>query len=80
MLLNLLAGFAGMLLCLAMQSLFVSHCLRRYACFKGNRPGPETGMEAIALLSMVMLLMQLGNFVRSRSGAPCSERSASSTT
>ncbi len=64
MLLNLLAGFVVMLLCLAMQAVFVAKCLRRYARMTVARAGPATGFEAILLLSVVMLLMQIGNLVQ----------------
>jgi hypothetical protein len=64
MLFNLLAGFGVMLLCLLLQAVFVSRSLRSYAHFKAVRAGAETGLEAFALLAIVMLLMQVGNLVQ----------------
>ena len=53
-----------MLLCLAMQSVFVTVCLRRYVRFKQTHEGRESRMFDIMLLSMVMLLMLFSNFVQ----------------
>ena len=64
MLLNLLAGLPIMLLCLAMQSVFVTFCLRRYVRFKQTHSGRETWAFDIILLSMVMLLMLFSNFAQ----------------
>jgi len=64
MLLNLLTGLPVMLLCLALQAVFVSFCLRRYVAFKQTHKGRETFMFDIILLSMVMLLMLFSNFVQ----------------
>ena len=63
MLLNLLAGLPVMLFCLLMQAVFVTICLRQYVHFRHSKP-PETQWLNILLLSMVMLLMLLSNFVQ----------------
>ena len=64
MLLNLLAGLPVMFLCLVMQAVFVSVCLRRYVRFKQTHRGSESFLFATILLSMVMLLMLFSNFVQ----------------
>lgn len=64
MLLNLLTGLPVMLLCLAMQAVFVTLCLRRYVSFKQSHQGRETRTFDIVLLSMVMLLMLFSNFAQ----------------
>jgi len=64
MLLNLLAGLPVMFLCLVMQAVFVSVCLRRYVRFKQTHRGSEGFLFATILLSMVMLLMLFSNFVQ----------------
>ncbi|MBT8768269.1 potassium channel family protein [Metapseudomonas boanensis] len=64
MLLNLLVGIPVMLLCLLMQAYFVSLCLRQYVRFRKSRQGHDTQFLNAALLSLVMLLMLLGNFAQ----------------
>jgi hypothetical protein len=64
MLLNLLTGLPVMLLCLLLQAFFVAKCLRYYARFRYAKQGHESQLLDILSLSMVMLLMLLGNFVQ----------------
>jgi hypothetical protein len=64
MLLNLLAGLPVMLFCLLLQAVFVTICLRHYVHFRHVQPDRESQWLNISLLSMVMLLMLLGNFVQ----------------
>jgi hypothetical protein len=64
MLLNLLAGLPVMLFCLLLQAVFVTICLRHYVHFRYVQPDRESQWLNISLLSMVMLLMLLGNFVQ----------------
>lgn len=64
MLLNLLAGLPVMLFCLLMQAVFVTICLRHYVHFRHAQPDRASQWLNILLLSMVMLLMLLGNFVQ----------------
>lgn len=64
MLLNLLAGVPVMLFCLVMQAVFVAICLRHYVRFRHAQPNRESQWLNILLLSMVMVLMLLGNFVQ----------------
>ncbi|EJM16813.1 Ion channel [Pseudomonas sp. GM18] len=64
MLLNLLAGVPVMLFCLLMQAVFVTICLRHYVRFRHVQPAHASQWLNILLLSMVMLLMLLGNFVQ----------------
>ncbi|MNV61478.1 Ion channel [compost metagenome] len=71
MLLNLLVGLPVMLLCLVMEAIFVTLCLRYYANhykrFKDSGRSHKTLALDILLLGMVMLLMLLmllGNFAQ----------------
>jgi hypothetical protein len=68
MLLNLLVGLPVMLLCLVMEAIFVTLCLRYYTShyprFKVIGPGRKSIAPNILLLGMVMLLMLLGNFTQ----------------
>ncbi|MCO8311317.1 potassium channel family protein [Pseudomonas mandelii] len=63
MLLNLLAGLPVMLFCLLLQAIFVTVCLRQYVRFRHAQPAESQWLN-ILLLSMVMLLMLLSNFVQ----------------
>jgi Ion channel len=63
-LLNLLTALPVMLLCLLLQAIFVSICLRFYVRFKHTWQDRESLWLDILLLSMVMLLTLLGNFVQ----------------
>jgi hypothetical protein len=63
MLLNLLAGLPVMLFCLLLQAIFVTICLRHYVHFRHAQPAESQWLN-ILLLSMVMLLMLLSNFVQ----------------
>ncbi len=64
MLLNLLSGLPVMLFCLLLQAVFVTICLRQYVHFRHVQPDRESQWLNISLLSMVMLLMLLSNFVQ----------------
>jgi hypothetical protein len=64
MLLSLLTGLPVILLCLLLQAILVAKCLHYYARFRHARQHRESQLSDILLLSMVMLLMLLGNFVQ----------------
>lgn len=64
MLINLLAGLPVILLCLALQAIFVARCLRYYARFRHEHRHHASQWLDILLLSLVMLLTLLGNFVQ----------------
>lgn len=68
MLLNLMAGLPVTLFCLLMQAIFVTICLRYYVHyyvrFRHAQPGQESHLLNILMLSMVMLLMLLSNFMQ----------------
>lgn len=68
MLLNLLTGIPMMLLCLIMEAIFVTLCLRyhvhHYLRFQRIEQGRKSLAVEILLLGVVMLLMLLGNFVQ----------------
>jgi voltage-gated potassium channel Kch len=60
----LLAGLPVILLCLALQAVFVAQCLRYYARYRRAYANQHSQWRDIMLLSMVMLLTLLGNFVQ----------------
>lgn len=60
----LLTGLPVILLCLVLQAVFVARCLRYYARFRANYKHRESQLLDIVLLSIVMLLTLLGNFVQ----------------
>lgn len=64
MLLSLLTGLPVMSFCLLLQAIFLARCLRYYARARHTQQGRESLLLDILLLSMVMLLMSLGNFVQ----------------
>ena len=64
MLVNLLTGLPVMLLCLLVQALFLTICVRRYARFKHNHLQDDRPIIDMLLLALVMLLMLLGNFLQ----------------
>lgn len=64
MLRNLLTGLPVILLCLVLQAIFLSTTLRAYARLRLNRGGFDTTWVNIVLLSTVMLLMLLSNFLQ----------------
>jgi hypothetical protein len=64
MFLDLLTGLPVILLCLLLQAIVVTICLRRYGRVRRARQGRETWMLEFTLLSMVMLLTLLGNLVQ----------------
>lgn len=64
MLRNLLTGLPVILLCLLLQGIFVATCLRQYTRVRHAMQERETPLLNMLLLSVVMLLMLLGNFVQ----------------
>jgi voltage-gated potassium channel Kch len=64
MLLNLLIGLPVILLCLLLQAIFVAKCLRYYTHFRHAYQQRESQLLDILLLSTVMVLMLLANFVQ----------------
>ena len=64
MLLNLLIGAGMMVLCLLMQASVVILCLRAYARFKLVQHDDITRLEDLMMLSLVMLLMLVGNLAQ----------------
>jgi len=64
MLIHLLVGLPVMLLCLLLQAVFVTMCLRYYARHKLAQRSRGTWQWDILLLSIMMLLTTLGNFVQ----------------
>jgi len=64
MLLNLLTGLPVIFLCLVLQAIFVTLCLRLYVRFRFAHQERESRTLDILLLSAVMLLTLLGNLVQ----------------
>jgi hypothetical protein len=64
MLLNLLTGLPVMLLCLTLQAVFLTLCVRRYTRFKLAHLQDDRPLTDMLLLTLVMLLMLLGNFLQ----------------
>lgn len=65
MFLNLLVGFPVMLLCLIFQAIFVALCLRKYIVHRKAIINLEKPLfKNIVLLSLIMILMLIGNFVQ----------------
>ena len=61
---SLLVGLPVILACLLLQALFVAISLRYYVRLKGASHASASPVPDIALLSIVMLLTLLGNFVQ----------------
>lgn len=64
MLINLLTGLPAMLLCLLLQAVFVAFSLRQYRRFRDRSVASASMLPDIAMLSVVMLVMLVGNFVQ----------------
>lgn len=64
MLLTLLTGLPAMLLCLLLQAVFLTFCLRRYVRLKQHFLGDQRPVIDMLLMSLVMLTMLLGNFLQ----------------
>lgn len=67
LLLNFLTGLPVLIVCLVFQAIFVALCLQQYAHYQHRRHVLRlhvTPLRDILLLSFVMLLLLLGNFVQ----------------
>lgn len=64
MLVHFIIGIPVMLLCLILQAAFVTIGLHHYARIRLGRPGGGAWRRDILLLSTMMLLMLLSNFVQ----------------
>lgn len=64
MLRNLLIGLPVMMLCLLLQAVFVTICLRYYVRLDNVRRNRASVSLDILMLAMVMLVTLLGNFVQ----------------
>jgi hypothetical protein len=64
MLNSLLIGLPVMLLCLLLQAVFLTICMRRYARFKDAQLQIDQILLDILLLSLIMSLLLLGNFLQ----------------
>ena len=63
MFLSLMIGLPLILLCLLLQTVMVALSLRRYAEYRRSLSQPSLG-STILILSLVMLLLLVGNFVQ----------------
>lgn len=59
-----ITGLPVLVLCLVLEAIFVALVLRYYARFRRNRTGIPSPMFDIMLLSMVMMLTLIGNFIQ----------------
>lgn len=64
MLIHLLVGLPVMMLCLLLQAVFVTICLRYYVKHMQQRADRGTRTWGTTLLSVVMLVATLGNFIQ----------------
>lgn len=64
MLLNVLTGLPVICLCLVLEAVFVGYCLRYYAKYSLSHQYDRGARTDIVLLSVVMLLTLLGNFLQ----------------
>jgi hypothetical protein len=64
MLIHLLVGLPVMMLCLLLQSVFVVVCLRYYVRRMRDREDRGEPAWGITLVSVVMILLALGNFLQ----------------
>jgi hypothetical protein len=64
MLIHLLVGLPVMMLCLLLQAVFVVLCLRYYVRQMQNREDRGAQAWGITLVSVVMMLLALGNFLQ----------------
>jgi hypothetical protein len=64
MLLNLLTGLPMMLLCLILQAIFVTTTLHHYTRLTRAQDGRDSQWREILRLSIVMLLVLLGNLAQ----------------
>jgi hypothetical protein len=64
MLLDFLTGLPVILLCLVLQTIFVVFCLRQYVNLRHAWRAQSARILDFLLLSMVMLLMLIGNLIQ----------------
>ena len=64
MLRHLIVGLPVILVCLMLQALFVTICLREYVRFRRAHRNEYSWMLDFTLLAIVMILMLLGNIVQ----------------
>jgi len=60
----LVTGVPVVVLCLLLQAVFLAKCLRLYVQFKQARKDRESMFQDVQILSIVMLVMLLGNFLQ----------------
>jgi voltage-gated potassium channel Kch len=64
MLINLLTSLPAMLLCLALQAVFVAVGVKQFVLFRDRAAESHALLRNVALLSVVMLVMLVGNVIQ----------------
>ncbi|MCY1400930.1 Ion channel [compost metagenome] len=64
MLINLLVGLPVIVLCVLLQAVFLALCARRYVTLRRRMSANPSWRDDVRLLSMVMVVMLIGNYVQ----------------
>lgn len=64
MLINFLVGLPVIVLCVMLQALFLALCARRYVALRRKANTSASWRDDVRLLSMVMVVMLIGNYVQ----------------
>ncbi len=64
MLINFLVGLPVIVLCVVLQAVFLALCARRYASQQRKMKACHSKTDDVRLLSMVMVVMLIGNYVQ----------------
>ncbi|MFJ2426667.1 potassium channel family protein [Pseudomonas sp. NPDC087804] len=64
MLINFLVGLPVIVLCVVLQAVFLALCARRYASQRRKMKLCHSKTDDVRLLSMVMVVMLIGNYVQ----------------
>jgi len=64
MLINFLVGLPVIVLCVMLQALFLALCARRYVALRRKAHTSSSWRDDVRLLSMVMVVMLIGNYVQ----------------
>ncbi|MFK8329822.1 potassium channel family protein [Pseudomonas sp. BJa5] len=64
MLINFLVGLPVIVLCVILQALFLALCAQRYVVLRRKTSARPSWRDDVRLLSMVMVVMLIGNYVQ----------------
>ncbi|MCY1443937.1 Ion channel [compost metagenome] len=64
MLINFLVGLPVIILCVLLQAVFLALCARRYVALRHKMVAAPSRSDDVRLLSMVMVVMLIGNYVQ----------------